>query len=182
MPKLPAFCHDAMGGERSEPRHKRCHKWHTLVQHHLVGATSKASNTPEGAIPRGPADEPGRTQRSNIWDNSAGVEANNKLECNATMMLGLKALQPCYCTDTPARQSRHQQSAVFAARESCSLVNAARVHIVRLGIHNWLHSVKVRRIFWGGRCRWGPPAVGLCDVFFAPFSQQAAPHIPELHG
>ena len=34
----------------------------------------------------------------------------------------------------------------------------------------------------GGRCRWGPQAVGLCDVSFAPFSQQAAPHTPELHG
>ena len=71
------------------------------------------------------------------------------LECTARM-LGLKALQPCYCTNTSARQGCHQQSAVFAARESCSLVNAARVHIVRLGIHNWLHSVKVRRIFWRG--------------------------------
>ena len=34
----------------------------------------------------------------------------------------------------------------------------------------------------GGRCRWGPQVVGLCDVSFAPFSQQAAPHTPELHG
>ena len=103
------------------------------------------------------------------------------LECTARM-LGLKALQPCYCTNTSARQGCHQQSAVFAARESCSLVNAAWVHVVRLGIHNWLHSVKVWCIFWGGRCRWGPQVVGLCDVSFAPFYQQAAPHTPELHG
>ena len=71
------------------------------------------------------------------------------LECTARM-LGLKALQPCYCTNTSARQGCHQQSAVFAARESCSLVNAAWVHVVRLGIHNWLHSVKVWCIVWGG--------------------------------
>ena len=71
------------------------------------------------------------------------------LECTARM-LGLKALQPCYCTNTSAWQGCHQQSAVFAARESCSLVNAAWVHCVRLGIHNWLHSVKVWCIFWGG--------------------------------
>ena len=37
---------------------------------------------------------------------------------------------------------------ILAAGETCSFVNAARVDIVRLGIHHRLHSVKVRDIFW----------------------------------
>jgi hypothetical protein len=61
----------------------------------------------------------------------------------------VKWLQAGYCTNTAARQGCHQQSAVLAARESCSFVNAARVDIIGLRVHNWLHRIKVRSVLRG---------------------------------
>ena len=69
-----------------------------------------------------------------------------KLKANKEQTV-LTAVPPCDGANTAEGQSRHKQATVFASRQGRSLVNAARVHIIRLWIHDGFHSVKVGCIF-----------------------------------